>query len=167
LDDLTRDVADALAVLARLHRGRNRRPIADTLTQLLEATRAHAGVAIWPTGEQALGNLLRVLDLARRFEAAGAPSFRSFAMPLAGCAPVELLEKRDEVLRHDKEEAYRVTYVAATRAREMVVVPVVGDAFVGDEAASGWLDVLHPVVFPKPMDRRRSEPAVGCPPVGE
>jgi ATP-dependent exoDNAse (exonuclease V) beta subunit len=231
---LTRDVARALAVLGRLHRGRNRRPIADTLTQLLEATRAHAGVAIWPTGEQALGNLLRVLDLARRFESAGATSFRSFvvrleeeaerggaaeapvveegtdgvrimtvhkakglefpvvvlvdptapvtskqpsryidperklwAMPLAGCAPGELFEKRDEVLRHDREEAFRVTYVAATRAREMLVVPVVGDAFVGDEAASGWLDVLHPVIFPKPMDRRRSTAAPGCPPFGE
>jgi ATP-dependent exoDNAse (exonuclease V) beta subunit len=233
-NSLTRDVKDALAVLGRLHRGRNRRPIADTLTQLLEATRAHAGVAIWPTGEQALGNLLRVLDLARRFEAAGATSFRSFvvrleeeaerggaaeapvveegtdgvrimtvhkakglefpvvilvdptapvtarqpsryidperklwAMPLAGCAPVELLEKREEVLRHDKEEAFRVTYVAATRAREMLVVPVVGDAFVGDEAASGWLDVLHPAIFPKAMDRRRSGSAPGCPPFGE
>src|SRR6185295_9510698 len=117
-----------------------------------------------PTGEQSLGNILRVLDLARRFESGGAMSFRSFvsrledeaerggaaeapvveegtdgvrimtvhkakglefpvvilvdptapltsqqpsrfidpekklwAMPLAGCAPVELLEKREEV----------------------------------------------------------------------
>ena len=30
------------------------------LARLLEATRAHAGVAIWPTGEQALANVLRV-----------------------------------------------------------------------------------------------------------
>ncbi len=82
LNELTREVAEALTVLGRLHRGRNRRPIADTLTQLLEATRAHAGVAIWPTGEQALGNLLRVLDLARRFEASGATSFRSFVTRL-------------------------------------------------------------------------------------
>ena len=46
--------------------------------QLLEATRAHAGVAIWPTGEQALANCLRVMDLARRFERSGATSFRAF-----------------------------------------------------------------------------------------
>jgi ATP-dependent exoDNAse (exonuclease V) beta subunit len=234
LDELTREVGEALMVLARLHRGRNRRPIADTLTQLLEATRAHAGVAIWPTGEQALGNLLRVLDLARRFEAGGATSFRSFVlrldeeaerggaaeapvveegtdgvrimtvhkakglefpvvvlvdptapatpqkpsryvdaekklwvMPLAGCAPIELLEKREDVLRHDAAEAVRLTYVAATRAREMLVVPVVGDAAPGEEAASGWLDVLHPVIFPRPQDRRSSQPAPGCPPFGE
>jgi len=95
------------------------------------------------------------------------PEKKVWAMPLAGCAPVELLEKRDEVLRHDKEEAVRVTYVAATRAREMLVVPVVGDGFAGDEASSGWLDVLHPVIFPKPVHRRNSRPAPGCPPFGE
>ncbi|HEX9294940.1 MAG TPA: UvrD-helicase domain-containing protein [Polyangiaceae bacterium] len=234
LNPLTKDVADALFVLGRLHRGRNRRPIADTLAQLLEATRAHAGVAIWPTGEQALGNILRVLDLARRFEASGATSFRSFvrrleeeaerggaaeapvveegtdgvrimtvhkakglefpvvilvdptapstvrqpsryidpdkklwAMPLAGCAPIELLEKREEVLRHDREEAVRVTYVAATRAREMLVVPVVGDASAWEEDTSGWLDVLYPVIFPRPSERRNSAPAPGCPSFGE
>src|SRR5581483_797452 len=52
-DDLAgglREVADALAVLRELHRGRNRRPIADTIGRLLGATRAHAGLAIWPTG---------------------------------------------------------------------------------------------------------------------
>ena len=70
-------------------------------------------------------------------------------MPLAGCAPVELLEQRDEVLEHDREEAVRLAYVAATRARELLVVPVVGDALASDEAASGWLDVLHPALFPK------------------
>jgi ATP-dependent exoDNAse (exonuclease V) beta subunit len=234
LNALTQDVAGALDVLGALHRRRNRRPIADSLAQLLEATRAHAGVAIWPTGEQALGNILRVLDLARRFEASGATSFRSFvtrldeeaerggaaeapvveegtdgvrimtvhkakglefpvvilvdptapqtarqpsryvdparrlwAMPLAGCPPVELFEKREEVLKHDAEEAVRLAYVAATRARELLVVPVVGDAIAGDEAASGWLDVLHPAIFPRPVDRRRSEPALGCPRFGE
>src|SRR5262249_49993253 len=71
-------VAEALDVLAYLHRGRNRRPIADTVGQLLEAVRAHAALAIWPTGEQALANCLRVMDLARRFERAGAASFRAF-----------------------------------------------------------------------------------------
>jgi ATP-dependent helicase/nuclease subunit A len=234
LNALTQEVADSLAVLGRLHRGRNRRPIADTLAQLLEATRAHAGVAIWPTGEQALGNLLRVLDLARRFEAAGATSFRSFvsrldeeaerggaaeapvveegtdgvrimtvhkakglefpvvilvdptapatqrqpsryvdaerklwAMPLAGCAPVELLEKRADVMRHDAAEAVRLAYVAATRARELLVMPVVGDAMPFDEGEADWLDVLHPVLYPNASERRSSQPAPGCPPFGE
>ncbi|MEZ4310613.1 MAG: UvrD-helicase domain-containing protein [Polyangiaceae bacterium] len=72
------EVAEALAVLGKLHLGRNRRPIADTIGQLLSRTRAHAGLAIWPTGEQALANVLRVMDLSRRFESRGATSFRAF-----------------------------------------------------------------------------------------
>jgi ATP-dependent helicase/nuclease subunit A len=227
LDDLMLPVVEALAVLRRLHLGRNFRPIADTVAQLLEGTRAHAGIAIWPTGEQALANVLRVLDQARRFEAAGATSFRSFVQwmettaerggaaeapvveegtdgvrimtvhkakglefpvvilidptcpatqeepsryvnsskglcvtPLAQCTPLELVEHRDEVLRHDAEEAVRLLYVAATRARDLLVVPVVGD-----EAVSGWVDVLHPVVYPKTP--RKGRAALGCPTFGE
>jgi len=38
---------------------------------LLEALRAHAGIALWPTGEQALANC------QRHFEG-GASSFRAF-----------------------------------------------------------------------------------------
>ena len=78
LTELTRPVGEALDVLARLHVGRNRRSIADTIALFLEATRAHAGVAIWPAGEQALGNILRVLDMARRFEQGSVTSFRAF-----------------------------------------------------------------------------------------
>src|SRR2546428_9714044 len=77
------EVFDALALLGELHLRRNRRPIAETLSRLLDATRAHAGIAMRPAGEQALGNVLRVLELARRFEAAGASSFRAFVDRLA------------------------------------------------------------------------------------
>jgi ATP-dependent exoDNAse (exonuclease V) beta subunit len=227
LDDLTRPVKEALDVIGRLHVGRNRRPTADTVAQLLDATRAHAGVAIWPTGEQALANLLRVLDQARRFEAMGATSFRAFVerledeaerggvaeapvveegtdgvrmmtvhkakglefpvvilvdptcptvqqepsryvdaarrlwvAPLAGCAPAELTEHRDEVLRHDAEEAVRLAYVAATRARELLVLPAVGD-----EPIEGWMEVFNRILYP--IMRRSAKPAPGCPPFGE
>lgn len=51
------EIAEALALLRDLHRGRNRRPVADTIAQLLEGTRAHAAFAIWPTGMQALAEL--------------------------------------------------------------------------------------------------------------
>ncbi|APR82119.1 ATP-dependent nuclease, subunit A [Minicystis rosea] len=223
------EVAEALTILRKLHLGRNRRPIADTIEQLLSATRAHAGIAIWPTGEQALANVLRVMDLARRFEAQGATSFRAFvdwldagaesgtageapvveegtegvrimtvhrakglefpvviladptapvafsqptrhvetdgglwAEALAGCVPIELIEHREEVLQRDREEGTRLAYVAATRARDLLVVPAVGDA-----PFEGWLSVLDPVVYPEPRSRRRPEAAPGCPPFGD
>ncbi|HQY60959.1 MAG: UvrD-helicase domain-containing protein [Myxococcales bacterium] len=217
LDALTAPVAEALAVLRELHGSRNRRPFADTLAELLERTRAHAGFAIWPTGEQALANVLRVLDVARKAtHAPGVHSFRAFvtaldedasrgnvseafvaeedaagvrmmtvhrakglefpvviladptarpthtepsrfvdaqrrlfAAPLCGAAPLELSEHRDRVLAQDHEEAVRLLYVATTRARDMLVVPVVGD----EPLADSWLEALGPTVYP-PQDRR-------------
>ena len=87
LDGELAEVAEALKILRELHRGRNRRPIADTIQRFLSRTRAHAGFAIWPTGEQALANILRVLDKARRYEARSGISFRGF---------VDLLETEAE-----------------------------------------------------------------------
>lgn len=220
-----RDVAVALSVLATLHVGRNRRPIADTIASLLSTTRAHAGLAVWPAGEQALANVIRVLDLARRFESGGATSFRAFVdrlatdavrgkhpdapvveagtdgvrimtvhaakglefpvvilcdptaplgserpsryidadhrvwlEPLAGCVPVELREHAEEITRRDREEIERLAYVAATRARDLLVVPVVGD-----EERSSWLEALAPVVHPEVSERRIPKLASGCP----
>jgi ATP-dependent exoDNAse (exonuclease V) beta subunit len=231
LDPSLAPVSEALSILAELHRGRNRRPIADTIGRFLERTRAHAGIAIWPTGEQSLANVLRMIDLARRFESSGATSFRAFiewleesadngqigeapvveqgtdgvrimsvhkakglefpvvilvdpTAPLepgspsrhvdhdrglwveriAGCAPIELLERADDVLRRDTEEAIRVGYVAATRARDLLVVPVVGDRHTQDR--EGWLDVLLPAFQPHPRDRRNAKKAEGCPEFG-
>ncbi len=68
LDPVAHEVAEALSLLAQLHAGRNQRPIAQTIMMLLDAVRAHAGIALWPNGEQALANCLRLVDLARRFE---------------------------------------------------------------------------------------------------
>jgi len=56
---------------------------------------------------------------------------------LCGSAPIELLEAADEELRRDQAEAIRVAYVAATRARDLLVVPVCGDYPI-----EGWLEVL-------------------------
>ncbi len=226
------EVARALGVLRDLHRGRNRCAIADTIARLLAATRAHAGFAMWPTGEQALANIARVMDEARRYESHGAvTSFRGFvdyledkaengeageapvveegtegvrlmtvhgakglefpvviladitrnetaseaqrfvdpacglsAFRLAGCAPRELLDHNDDELRRDAEEAARVIYVATTRARDLLVVPVIGE-----QPWDGWLGKLNDVLYPDVKQRRTPldvHPA-GCPQFGD
>ena len=55
------------------------------------------------------------------------PERRLCAMSIAGCLPDELLERREDEERRDHEESVRLLYVAATRARDLLVVPVVGD----------------------------------------
>src|SRR5262249_6041885 len=161
LHPTARDVADALALLARLHTGRNHRPISQTIMMLLEAVRAHAGIALWPTGEQALANSFRLIerDAPSRYVD---PVGRRWLEPLCGCAPIELLEASDEELRRDRAEAIRVAYVAATRARDLLVAPVCGDAPI-----AGWLDPLQPVLYPSVGAKRTAGAAPGCPAFGD
>jgi ATP-dependent exoDNAse (exonuclease V) beta subunit len=224
-----REVAEALELLRGLHYQRNRRPIADTISRLLAAVRAHAGLAVWPTGEQALANCLRSVDLARRFERRGADSFRAFvswleaeaergeagdapvveegtegvrimtahrakglefpvvilcdptckatrdqpsrhvdpdrglwAEALCGCVPHDLQEHRVEELARDAAESVRLAYVAATRARDLLVVPTAAE----DELPSGWLSPLSDAVFPDALSGGEGAPGPGCPPFG-
>src|SRR5262249_26333215 len=56
----------------------------------------------------------------------------------------------------------RVAYVAATRTRDLLVVPTCGD-----EPIEGWFDVINPMLYPPEDARRRSQPAPGCPAFGE
>ena len=223
------EVAAALAVLRDLHRDRNRRPVAETVVRLLGALRAHAGLAIWPTGEQALANVGRLVDMARRAERQGLTSFRAFvdrleadaedgeageapivedgtegvrimtvhrakglefpvvvlvdptanatpneparhvdpgrglcALTLAGAAPPDLLDHADVERLREQEEAVRLLYVAATRARDLLVVPALADA-----PYDGWLAPLAPAVYPPAGEGQAPEtrrPA-GCPPL--
>ena len=44
---------------------------------LFDAVRAHAGIALWPTGVRTLANFQRLIDMARHFEGR-ASSFRAF-----------------------------------------------------------------------------------------
>jgi len=224
-------VDEVLSLLRELHRTRNQRPIADTVSELLEAGRAHAGIAIWPSGEQALANVARFLDHARRFEATGGHSFRGFVQrlaeeaeegvaaeapaveegtegvrimnvhqakglefpvvilcdpgapfrmrnpsrwmdastrtwvePVAGMTPVELVDNRAVATEQDCSEALRVAYVAATRARDLLVVPVIGDFRANDsQIENSWTQVLEPAVYPERPKRRQPRDAVGCP----
>jgi ATP-dependent exoDNAse (exonuclease V) beta subunit len=80
------------------------------------------------------------------------------AIRLAGCAPFDLLARETEELRRDEAEGMRVAYVAATRARDLLVVPAVGD-----EQRQGWLQPLNSAIYPPPEARRRQVQAPGCP----
>jgi ATP-dependent exoDNAse (exonuclease V) beta subunit len=230
-------IATALGALAGLHRERNRRPIAETINLLLETTRAHAGFALRPSGEQVLANVLHVAEQARAYEGSGGISFRGFvqrlmedadgrrtemapileegsegvrimtvhkakglefpvviladmtadialarpnrwidpsrrlcAMKIAGWSPAELLEHREEEVRRDVAEGVRLAYVAATRARDLLVVPAIGDAvWRGADAGganAGWLSPLNDAIYPPKERWGRAEEAPGCPPFG-
>ena len=224
------EIDEALELLKKLHCGRNYRPFAATVNELLEATRAHAGFLLRPGGQQILANVARVADLARTFEMSGGLSFRGFveelatqadkeeaaqapvleedsdgirlmtvhsakglefkvviladpmtglsrsapeqfvdgerrlcAMELLGCAPWELREHALEEARRERAEGVRVAYVAATRARDVLVVPAVGDEPFPQE---GWLSPLHKAIYPARANWRKSRPAPGCPEFG-
>ena len=78
LDPVFEPIVSGLNFLATLHRERNARPIAVTLTLLMEHVRAHAGFALRKGGERVLANVYRLIDLSRCFEVNGATSFRAF-----------------------------------------------------------------------------------------
>jgi ATP-dependent helicase/nuclease subunit A len=228
LDKDFKPIIEALNLLASLNRTRNRRPIADTVNSLLEATRAHAGFALRPAGHQVLANVYRVADLARSFELSGGVSFRGFveelqsqsekaesaeapvleegaegirlmtvhaakglefpvviladmtaniaavdpdryvdarerlcATRLLRCAPWELREHEPEERLRERAEGVRVAYVAATRARDLLVIPSVGD-----EELEGWLSPLNKAIYPANDRYRNATRAEGCPKFG-
>ncbi len=84
------------------------------------------------------------------------------AMRLLGCAPWELLEHEHEESDRDRAEGVRVAYVAATRARDLLVVPAVGD-----KALDGWLAPLNKALYPPTGGWRAAATAAGCPPFGD
>ncbi len=222
--DAASPIASALRLLQSLHRSRNHVPVASTISQLLEATRAHVGFALEHGGEQVLANVSHVAELARRYEAEGGISFRGFldelraqaesgeateapileegsdgvrlmtvhkakglefpvvilvdmtaklhrasasryldatqrmcAMQLAGCSPRDLIDHEGDELRRDAAEGARLAYVAATRARDLLVIPAVGDG-----EREGWIQSLNSAIYP-PMETRRDQvQAAGC-----
>jgi ATP-dependent exoDNAse (exonuclease V) beta subunit len=86
------------------------------------------------------------------------------AQRLANCSPPELLEHGEEEMDREREEAVRLLYVAATRARDVLVVPVIGD-----DRKDGWLSALEPAVHPPHLSARKplSREAPGVPTFGD
>ena len=76
----------------------------------------------------------------------------------AGGAPWELLDNEAQERAREIAEGVRVAYVAATRARDLLVVPAVGD-----EERPGWLDPLNKAIYPPRDQRRNQAKGPGCP----
>ncbi len=226
-------VKQALERLKTLSHERNNRPIVDTLNTLLDETRAHAGFALRPAGNQVLANVQRICDLARSFELSGGLSFRGFvervdeeaekersseapifeegtegvrimtvhaakglefpiviladltnalsyrnpdryvdqarglsATRLLGCAPWELTEHLEEEKLRDEAEGVRVAYVAATRARDLLVVPAIGEGPSVKDLGRTWLSPLDRVIYPPRSSWRNAAAAPACPRLG-
>jgi ATP-dependent exoDNAse (exonuclease V) beta subunit len=81
------------------------------------------------------------------------------AMKLGGWAPHELHDHEADEVARDQAEGVRLAYVAATRARDLLVVPAIGD----EPWDGGWFSPLNRALYP-PLESRRS-PARGarCP----
>jgi ATP-dependent helicase/nuclease subunit A len=219
-------IGEALACLAAWHRRRNRRPVAETISDVLGSTRAHVSFVLRPGGEQVLANALHVAELARQYEIEGGMSFRGFvealreaasggqaaeapileegsdgvrlmtvhkakglefpvviladitarltpfdasryidsarercALRIGGWSPKDLNDNKAMELVREEKEGERVAYVAATRARDLLVVPAVGDG----PYAEGWVAPLNAALYPGEDARRVQEPAGGCP----
>jgi ATP-dependent exoDNAse (exonuclease V) beta subunit len=81
------------------------------------------------------------------------------AIRLSGWAPHELLEHEAEEVARDDAEGIRLAYVAATRARDLLVVPAVGDA----PWDGGWLSPLNDALYPPADQRRAASRGAKCP----
>jgi ATP-dependent exoDNAse (exonuclease V) beta subunit len=87
------------------------------------------------------------------------PDANRCALRLGGWSPKDLILHGSEEVARDRAEAQRLAYVAATRARDLLVVPGLGDA----PYDGGWLDALTPAIYPPESDRRSPRPARGVP----
>lgn len=81
------------------------------------------------------------------------------AQRLCGWAPWELLDHLDEEKQEDEAEATRLAYVAATRARDLLVVSAVGAC----QWKDSWLTPLHDALYPARDQWRTPETHPGCP----
>jgi ATP-dependent helicase/nuclease subunit A len=89
------------------------------------------------------------------------PELRLCAQRLLDCAPWELLDNQAQEAEADRDEAVRIAYVAATRARDLLVVSALGI-----EEHNGWLQPLHAALYPPKEAWRFPESSSGCPPFG-
>jgi len=87
------------------------------------------------------------------------------ALRLGSLAPWDLVQHEALEVRRDEAEGTRLVYVAATRARDLVVVPAVGDAPRFPDAS--WIGPIHAAITPPSGAIPLEGGAPGCPPFGE
>ncbi|MDP2320568.1 MAG: UvrD-helicase domain-containing protein [Acidobacteriota bacterium] len=81
------------------------------------------------------------------------------AISIGGWSPQDLLDHNDEEAARDQAEGVRLAYVAATRARDVLVVPAVGDG----PYQKGWVTPLNRALYPPKEQRQSPSPARGVP----
>ena len=85
------------------------------------------------------------------------------ALRIGGWSPADLLDHEPIEVARDEAEGVRVAYVAATRARDLLVVPAVGDG----KLENRWISPLNEAIYPDRAHRRSPAPAPGCPEFGQ
>jgi ATP-dependent helicase/nuclease subunit A len=96
------------------------------------------------------------LDDASRFLD---PEKRLCAVRIGGWSPLDLQEHNAEEAKRDEAEGVRLAYVAATRARDLLIVPAVGDG----PYDKGWVRPLNRALYPPREQWEAPEPARGVP----
>jgi ATP-dependent helicase/nuclease subunit A len=81
------------------------------------------------------------------------------AMKLAGWAPLDLIENNAREARRDAAEGMRLAYVAATRARDLLVIPAIGDGPFDDS----WVRPLNQALYPPVSERQSPRQEAGIP----
>ena len=81
------------------------------------------------------------------------------AMKIGGWAPHELHQHEATEVARDQAEGVRLAYVAATRARDLLVVPALGD----DPWEGGWFGPLNGALYPPVASRRSAGRGANCP----
>jgi len=81
------------------------------------------------------------------------------AAKLSGWSPHDLLEHQAVEVARDRAEGVRLAYVAATRARDLLVVPALGDG----PWEGGWFGPLNRALYPPLASRRQTARGPRCP----
>ena len=84
---------------------------------------------------------------------------RRCVLRIGGWSPMDLVRAQTIELLRERKEGERVAYVAATRARDLLVVPAVGDV----PYDGGWASPLNAAIYPAEDTRREPHPSPGCP----